>query len=181
MTTTCNICLPPLSFLLWRFVQVVHVNQRWYWVTFLRMNVPELLRFSLLEGNCRLPAATQAIPCLVSKGDIFLLEQHQKHLPRQNVAVTTTTADFLGLREPLPDLEKICINSSVGLSGRIILRMRNKNVEVSLVTWNCLSMQVLSPAFHEKIKQQQVKLSIFLWRVQCVRAVMCQIEESGFA
>lgn len=49
------------------------------------------------------------------KGDIFLLEQHQKHLPEQNVAVTTTTADFLGLREPLPDLEKICINSSVGL------------------------------------------------------------------
>lgn len=43
-----------------------------------------------------------------------MIEQHQKHLPEQNVAVTTR-ADFLGLREPLPDLEKIGISSSVGL------------------------------------------------------------------
>lgn len=34
------------------------------------------------------------------------MEQLQKYLPEENVAVTTK-ADFLGLREPLPDLEKI--------------------------------------------------------------------------
>ena len=62
--------------------------------------------FSLLEGNADSLQELRPPHVFSVKGDIFLMEQLQKHLPEQNVAVTTR-ADFLGFREPLPALEKI--------------------------------------------------------------------------
>lgn len=79
-------------------------------------------------------------PCSNSGHPMFLVSKEiyfcwtSETSSEQNIAVTTTTADFLGLREPLPDLEKICISSSVGLKREDHLEDENKNVEVSLVT-----------------------------------------------